>query len=247
MALWKSVSLLGPIHSYCFKYFASIQWMNERATSDKAYVPTSAEHIANMITHGMWVLPSAYGSFHLVTRSTSWAHFWAAFVYGLSLILCFTVSTVFHSVFYCGRNWPLKEMLHRGDRAMIYVFIAASYFPWLVLKPPPSDTWPSHLWWLIWVLAFFGIAYQQVFHEKYKSLETFFYILVGVGPSIVVIHYKALGAGEEQLKLGGLFYMIGVFFFKSDGKIPCAHAIWHLFVAGAAFIHYFAILNHLYS
>lgn len=60
-------------------------------------------------------------------------------------------------------------------------------------------------------------------------------------------NFQALGAGEEQLKLGGLFYMIGVFFFKSDGKIPCAHAIWHLFVAGAAFIHYFAILNHLYS
>lgn len=43
---------------------------------------------------------------------------------------------------------------------------------------------------ILQVLAFFGIAYQQVFHEKYKSLETFFYILVGVGPSIVVIHYK---------------------------------------------------------
>lgn len=59
----------------------------------------------------MWVLPSAYGSFHLVTRSTSWAHFWAAFVYGLSLILCFTVSTVFHSVFYCGRNWFVFNLL----------------------------------------------------------------------------------------------------------------------------------------
>ncbi|XP_014262176.1 monocyte to macrophage differentiation factor [Cimex lectularius] len=247
MALGKYTSLFSPLHNTSLQNLKSINWMNERATSDKAYVPTTVEHIANVITHGVWVLPSAYGSYELLARSSSWSHFWAAVVYGISLFLCFTVSTIFHSVFYCGNNRPLKEILHRGDRAMIYVFIAASYFPWLVLQPLPTDTVPAHLWWIVWVLAFLGITYQQIFHEKYKSLETFFYVLMGLGPSIIVMHYNAMGPGEEALKLGGLLYILGVIFFKSDGKIPCAHAIWHLFVACAAGIHYFAILNHLYS
>ena len=49
-----------------------------------------------------------------------------------------------------------------------------------------------------------------------------------------------------ELKLGGLFYIFGIAFFKSDGRIPCAHAIWHLFVAVAAGLHYYAILNHVF-
>lgn len=51
---------------------------------------------------------------------------------------------------------------------------------------------------------------------------------------------------RTELKLGGILYLIGVFFFKADGKIPFAHAIWHIFVVLAAFVHYFAILSHLF-
>lgn len=53
-------------------------------------------------------------------------------------------------------------------------------------------------------------------------------------------------SGFQEIQLGGLIYGIGIIFFKSDGAIPCAHAVWHLFVAAAAGIHYRAILHHLY-
>jgi monocyte-to-macrophage differentiation protein len=53
-------------------------------------------------------------------------------------------------------------------------------------------------------------------------------------------------SGLTELKIGGLFYILGVVFFKADGKIPCAHAIWHIFVVMAAAVHYYAILNYLY-
>lgn len=50
----------------------------------------------------------------------------------------------------------------------------------------------------------------------------------------------------HDLKMGGMLYLMGVFFFKSDGRIPFAHAIWHVFVALAATVHYLAILRHLF-
>jgi monocyte to macrophage differentiation protein len=52
-------------------------------------------------------------------------------------------------------------------------------------------------------------------------------------------------SGITELAIGGAFYVIGVAFFKSDGLIPFAHAIWHCFVICGAYIHYYAILRYL--
>lgn len=65
---------------------------------------------------------------------------------------------------------------------MIYVFIAGSYFPWLTLEHLPNEGWSSQMKWIVWFLAVIGIIYQQIFHEKYKMLETIFYLIMGIGP-----------------------------------------------------------------
>lgn len=56
----------------------------------------------------------------------------------------------------------LKNVLHRCDRAMIYVFIAGSYFPWLTLENTDHSAILFCMEWVIWLMAAFGIAYQQV-------------------------------------------------------------------------------------
>lgn len=53
-------------------------------------------------------------------------------------------------------------------------------------------------------------------------------------------------AGVCELAAGGVLYVVGVVFFKSDGLVPFAHAIWHLFVAAGAAVHYYAIWRYLY-
>lgn len=109
----------------------------------------------------------------------------------------------------------VRDVLHRGDRAMIYIFIASSYFPWLSLTPslavaeetikssssllPIIFSWfgfsslvAADLRWLVWFLAAMGILYQQIFHEKYKWLETFIYVLIGLVPSLPFVHSVSL-------------------------------------------------------
>lgn len=92
------------------------------------------------------------------------------------------VENIKHGV--TGSYRQLKDVLHRCDRAMIYIFIAGSYFPWLSLQQLPEEGWSSVMRWFVWILAAMGIGYQQAFHEKYKSLETIIYLIMGVGPSV---------------------------------------------------------------
>ena len=80
----------------------------------------------------------------------------------------------------------LHEAFHRLDRAMIYLFIAGSYTPWLSLKTLPSDGWGSWLEWGIWPISLIGILYQQLFHERNKLLSTILYIIIAVSPALVV-------------------------------------------------------------
>ncbi|RZB39055.1 monocyte to macrophage differentiation factor 2 [Asbolus verrucosus] len=183
--------------------------MNKKALPKEAYNPTAIEHVANVITHGIWIIPSILATLELFDRSYNGAQTLSALIYGATLIFLFSISTSFHCIFFCNKRGKLKDVLHRCDRAMIYVFIAGSYFPWLTLEQLPNEGWASSMKWFVWFLA----------HEF---------------------------LGLTELKIGGALYVAGIMFFKSDGVIPCAHAIWHLFVVMAAGVHYYAILSNLY-
>ncbi|KAG5673971.1 hypothetical protein PVAND_003967 [Polypedilum vanderplanki] len=223
-----------------------IKWKNP-PSKHCAYEPTEIEHIANIISHGFLILPSALASMLLYMKSKTYDHQLVSIIYGSALVLLFSISFAYHWVFYKNNNVIMKDILHRLDRAMIYIFIAGSYYPWLTLENFKYPSIATFLRWLIWVLALIGVLYQQIFHERYKCVETIFYILIGLTPAIILVTvYGHEFIAMVELEIGGIFYFVGVIFFKSDGKLSCAHAIWHLFVGIAAAIHYFAILNHLY-
>ncbi|XP_016938797.3 monocyte to macrophage differentiation factor isoform X1 [Drosophila suzukii] len=241
----------------------NVKWKNAKAKPGCAYQPTEIEQVANVITHGIWILPAVFAAITLFKRSSSASQYLVSWVYGGALCMLFTVSTFFHCSCYCAEHkppsnvkaWPslgwqtyqgLKNVLHRCDRAMIYVFIAGSYFPWLTLENTDHSAILFCMEWVIWLMAGIGIAYQQLFHERYKCLETFFYLVMGLGPALVVVFTGHHFHGMLQLKFGGAFYILGIVFFKADGMIPMAHAIWHLFVVLAAGCHYYAILMNLY-
>lgn len=218
------------------------RWMNPKC---HPYRPTIWEHYANILTHGLVIIPSILGAFFLGQYSKTHDQYKSTLVYGFGLILLFTVSTLFHwfSLLNHIRNSSWREFFHYCDRATIYVFIATSYTPWLCLRSTNGRFGDSMVF-IVWISAFLGIAYQIVFHEKYKILEIVFYLVVGICPSIVVIDMVD-ASGLIELAVGGGFFVTGVLFFKSDGIIPFAHAIWHVFVCIGACVHYYAIFTYL--
>ncbi|CAF1064268.1 unnamed protein product [Rotaria magnacalcarata] len=221
-----------------------LQFMNERVI-DRAYVPTTHEHAANCLTHGCLIIPSFIAARQLIYHAKTPAQYWSSLIYGNALIFLFSSSTIFHcSCFHpTYRDSTLKHFLHRVDRAIIYIFICASYTPWLLLRPTPIISTIFSVV-LVWTMGMLGITYQILYHEKYKWLETCFYVIVGVLPAIVVIDMTD-HTGVFELAIGGLVFLCGIFFFKCDGIIPFAHSIWHCFVFFGAAIHYYAIYTYL--
>ncbi|XP_016361395.1 monocyte to macrophage differentiation factor 2-like [Sinocyclocheilus anshuiensis] len=157
----------------------------------------------------------------------------------------FIMSTMFHTV-----SWKkshlrkVEQRFHMCDRMVIYFFIAASYAPWLNLRE--LGPWAVHMRWLVWIMACAGSAYVFFFHEKNKILDLLCYTAMGAVPAVVLLSVPNR-EGILELSVGGVFYCLGIVFFKSDGLIPFAHAIWHVFVAVGAGIHYYAIWRYLYA
>lgn len=79
-----------------------------------------------------------------------------------------------------------------------------------------------------------------------KVYHSYIYLLIYLNNDVVCQSPQVERAGVCELAVGGVFYVVGVVFFKSDGLVPFAHAIWHLFVAAGASVHYYAIWRYLY-
>ncbi|XP_018588292.1 monocyte to macrophage differentiation factor 2-like isoform X1 [Scleropages formosus] len=220
------------------------RFMNSRVPPNKRYRPTEYEHVANCATHALWIIPSILGSSFLYFLSDNQWESITACIYGFALSGLFTVSTVFHTI-----SWKkshlrtVEHCLHMCDRMVIYFFIAASYAPWLNLRE--LGPWASHMRWVIWIMACVGTAYVFFFHERYKIVELVCYTVMSVFPALVILS-MANSDGLFELIMGGMSYFLGIVFFKSDGLVPFAHAIWHLFVAVGAGVHYYAIWKYLY-
>lgn len=220
--------------------------MNPPAKKDEAYQPTVIEQTANIITHGMFVIPAVFAALQLHQNSKilSKTHRLIAELYGTSFILVFLISALFHGVCLTGKASSFRYFLHLSDRCIIYFFIAASYMPWLVLRD--VGRLGDFVAWLLWVLAVTGTVYSYMFHERYKTVATVLYLVVGICPSLPLVFTATDTAGLTEVGLGGFFYVSGVVFFKADGRIPFAHAIWHIFCASGAWCHFYAVYTHLY-
>jgi hemolysin III len=200
----------------------------------------SAEELANSLTHGVGLMMSIAGFVVLVVlaamRGSAWRIVSCA-VYGSTLICLYTASTLYHSI-----HFPrLKRVLKICDHCAIYLLIAGTYTPFLLVNLRGSWSWS--LFAVIWGLAMAGILFKVWFVEHFSVFSTVVYLLMG-WLALVAIKPMLLRvplSGLLWLLSGGVLYTVGVVFYAWK-KIPYNHAIWHGFVLAASTCHYFAVL-----
>lgn len=161
-------------------------------------------------------------------------------IYGSSLVLLYFASACYHLV----QAPRAKRMLKILDHASIYLLIAGTYTPILLISI--GSYWGWGLFGVIWGLAIAGVILKLFFVDRYEPISVSLYVLMGW---MVLIDAKPLFAaipliGIGWLFAGGISYTGGVLFFLWD-RLPFNHAIWHLFVIAGSVCHFLAVLFYV--
>ncbi|XP_026883315.1 monocyte to macrophage differentiation factor 2-like isoform X5 [Electrophorus electricus] len=152
------------------------------------------------------------------------------------------------------KRYQPTEYEHAANCATHALWIIPSIMGGVLLYFLSNDQWEETSAWLygaglsslFTISTAFHIITWKKSHLRYKVIELVCYTAMGVFPALVVLSMTDR-AGLYELLVGGGCYVLGMVFFKSDGVVPFAHAIWHLFVAMGAGIHYYAIWKYLYT
>ncbi|MET0116311.1 MAG: hemolysin III family protein [Sedimenticola sp.] len=201
------------------------------------------EEIAHTITHGVGALLSIAGLAILVAFSTLYGDVWhitSCSIYGATLILLYTSSTLYHGI-------PLpraKRILRQIDHAAIFVLIAGTYTPFTLVNL--RGGWGWTLFGLVWGIAIAGVVMELVMRKRYRRLSIALYL--GLGWLVVIAIEPMLSrvdtGGLVLLLVGGLCYSLGVIFYVWR-SLAYHHAVWHLFVLAGSIFHFFAVLLYV--
>lgn len=202
--------------------------------------PYSAlEEWLNSLTHGMGVVFSLVGMTLLLVMASQAPDVWKIVsfaIYGVSMVLLYAASTLYHSA-----KDPQRKLRYKMfDHCAIYLLIAGTYTPFLLVNMREGVGWT--LFAVIWGLAALGIALKVIFRHRFKALQVIIYLLMGW---LITFASSELSAalnetGLTLLVAGGITYTVGVIFYLGRA-IPFNHAIWHLFVLGGSVCHFLAV------
>jgi hemolysin III len=201
---------------------------------------TLGEEIANSVIHGVGVVLSV-AALTMLLVFAGWAHNgWAiasAIVYGLSLVLEYTASTLYHSF----PQADVKHVFKILDHCGIYVLIAGTYTPFCLV------TLRGHggliVFGVIWTIAIIGIAAEAFWPYRPRWLSAAVYLGMGwlVVFQIPQLRMALDPAGIYLLVAGGLCYTLGTIFYVLK-RVRYMHAIWHVWVLAGSICHFLAVL-----
>ncbi len=197
------------------------------------------EEIANAVSHMVGATLALISAVVLImhgikTKSpiviTSFA------IFGAGLVIMYTVSSIYNAL----HNNKAKQVFQILDHSAIYILIAASYTPFLLLVVKSKAGYI--IFFIQWLICIFGIAFKSLCVEKYVLFSTLLYIVMGW---MIMFVWGDLIANISQqslilLFIGGILYTLGTIFYMWNW-FKYHHFIWHIFVLLGSVAHFFAV------
>jgi hemolysin III len=200
------------------------------------------EELVSSLIHGLGIVLSIAGLAVLVAvaaRVGDARHVASVAVYGTSLILLYTASTLYHGI----PSPRAKPVLRVLDHAAIFLLIAGTYTPFTLISL--RGAWGWSLFAIVWTLAFAGIALEFAGVRSRKLMAGLYVGLGWVGLIALKPLVASIAPGGLWLLFGGgVAYTLGVPFYLSK-RLPYNHALWHAFVLLGSTLQFFAVLFYV--
>ena len=197
----------------------------------------------NVWTHLVGAVLALAGAVWLLMLALPSGDPWKVFsvaVYGVTLVILYSASTLYHSV-----RGRAKRIFQKLDHLSIYLLIAGSYTPFclVTLRGP----WGWSLFAIVWTLAVGGMVQEIKPRSEARVMSLVIYAVMGW---IVLVAIQPLIAGLGMagfiwLAAGGILYTVGIIFYAFDERFRHWHGIWHLFVMAGSLAHFIAILRYV--
>lgn len=201
------------------------------------------EEIMNMVTH---IVGGGFGVLILLLcleksiGNRSALGIVGASIYGISMITLYCISSIYHGL----TTNTSKKVMQVLDHCMIYLLIAGTYTPILLVAFTPNA--PFIGWGLLiaqWGLASLAATLTAIDLKKYNAFSMICYILMGWG----IIFFVSLAitlltaSGFYWLLAGGIIYTIGAVLYGIGSKLPWIHSVFHIFVVLGSLLQFVAI------
>lgn len=204
----------------------------------------AVEEIINSVTHGVGALLSFIGlGFMLISNGVynNQLTLYSVVIYGVAMIVLYLASMLYHGFFKLPR---IAEVFRIIDHSAIYVFIAGSYTPFilLLLEGDARITLLS----VIWGLAFVGVLHKIFFIHSFRIFTVGVYLAMGWAGVFFIdpLFERLQWGGMVLLVSGGLAYSAGVIFYLFH-RIPFMHSVWHLHVIAGSVLHFLTIYYYV--
>lgn len=201
------------------------------------------EEIANSITHGLGAALSIAALVLLIVAAARTGNRWqlaSAITYGVTLILLYMSSTLYHSI----PGPRARRVFKVIDHSAIYLLIAGTYTPFTLVTLRDTGGW--WLFGVIWGLAVTGVSLEAFWVYRPKWLSVVVYLGMGwlVAAAMKPLLANLPTGGVWLLVAGGLAYTLGTIFYVLK-RVPYTHMVWHLFVLGGSVCHFLAVMLYV--
>ncbi len=204
---------------------------------------SATEEKLNIWSHALGFILALVATPFLIAKASSEGSIWHVVsfsIFGVSMMLLYAASTLYHSA----TKPVLRHRLRIFDHAAIYVLIAGTYTPFTLVTLNGTIGWV--LFGITWGFALAGIILKLFFTGSFDKLSTVLYVAMGW---LAIIAIKSLSenldtAGLWWIFAGGMSYTLGAILYSLP-SLKYNHAIFHVFVLGGTTCHFFAVYNHV--
>ena len=208
-----------------------------------------AEELLNAISHGLGAVFGIVALVLMLLKTCPGGDPFAiasSIIYGLSLIILFTISCVYHSL---AKNNG-KRVLRILDHDMIYILISGTYTPYMLVALRQYNVWNLGtgtvayvMFALVYVFCIIGAVFNSINIKKYAKLSMACYIVSGwiVVSALPVLWNIITPWGVLLLLFGGIVYTIGAVLYGIGHKKKYFHSLFHLFVLIGAVLMFISV------